>query len=60
MKESLLEIAEILSGLDVGDATDIEMRIFKILEREGVAKIEEVSYDGGSYSVFSSSGVLNG
>ena len=56
-KNQLKRIAQILSGLDVSDATDIEMRIFKILEQEGVAFIENVSYDSdtdgcSSYQVF--------
>ena len=52
--DELKQIAATLEGLDVGDATDIEMRIFKILEGLGLAYIEDI-YDDEQYeySVFS-------
>lgn len=51
-KEALKRIANILSGLDVTDATDIEMKIFKVLQEENVAKIEEIVDGDFSYEVF--------
>ena len=52
--DELKQIAATLEGLDVGDATDVEMRIFKILEGLGLVYIEDI-YDDEQYeySVFS-------
>lgn len=51
--DDLKRIAAVLEGLDVGDATDIEMRIFKILESRGLATIEHINDNDCEYSVFS-------
>lgn len=52
--DELKQIAATLEGLDVSDATDVEMRIFKILEGLGLVYIEDI-YDDKQYeySVFS-------
>lgn len=52
--DELKQIAATLEGLDVEWATDIEMKIFKILKGLGLAYIEDI-YDDEQYeySVFS-------